>query len=61
MDTLSDTLLVPNGYTVFDILRSVQAQPLVNTLPDTVAKADSRLPCDTLRHVDAKSLIHTPD
>ena len=61
MDTLPDTLLVPKGYTVFDILHGVQAQPLVNTLPDTLAKADSRLPCDTLRHVDAKSLIHTPD
>ena len=61
MDTLPDTLLVPKGYTFFDILRGVQTQPLVNTLPDTVAKAHSGSPCDTLRHVDAKLLVHTPD
>ena len=61
MDTLPYTVLVLKSYTLFDILRGLQAQPLVTTWPDTVAKADSRLPYDTLRHVDAKSLIHTPD
>ena len=44
MDTLPDTLLVPKGYTFFDILHGVQTQPLVNTLPDTVAKAHSGSP-----------------
>lgn len=61
MDTLPCTILVPKSYKFFDILRGLQAQPLENTWPDTVAKAYSGLPCDTLRHVDAKSLIHTPD
>lgn len=61
MHTLPDTVLVAKSYKLFDILRGLQAQPLVNTLPDTVAKEYSGLPCDTLRHVDAKSLIHTPD
>ena len=61
MDTLPDTLHVLKGYTLFDILRGLQAQPLVKTLPDTEAKAYSRLLCDILRHVDAKSPIHTPD
>lgn len=48
MDTLPDTVLVAKSYKLFDILRGLQAQPLVNTLPDTVAKEYSGV---TLRYI----------